>query len=135
MAGHRRHPPLGRGNGGVHPPIPEKGPGEDGDGKNRRRYAGMISGKARVAGLIGWPVAHSLSPKLHNYWLSQYGIDGVYVPFPVRPEHLADVIRALGRMGVHGVNVTIPHKEAVMRLLDHVDEEARRIGAVNTITV
>ena len=95
----------------------------------------MISGKARLTGLLGWPVGHSRSPLLHNLWLQRFGIDGVYVPLPVRPEDLAVVVPALARMGFIGVNVTVPHKQAVMTLLDLIDPVAERIGAVNCITV
>lgn len=93
------------------------------------------TGKARVAGIIGWPVGHSRSPRLHGYWLDKSGIDGAYVPLPVRPEHFAEVMRALPRMGMAGVNITVPHKETVLSLLDVVDEQARRIGAVNTVVI
>lgn len=95
----------------------------------------MLSGKAKIAGVIGWPVEHSLSPRLHHYWLERMGIDGSYVPLAVRPEDLADTIKALSKMGFAGVNLTIPHKEAVIPLLDEIDETARIIGAVNTIIV
>lgn len=95
----------------------------------------MISGHAKLAGVIGWPVSHSLSPKLHNYWLEQYGIDGAYLPLAVRPGDLASVIRALPAMGFRGANLTIPHKEAVIPLLDSIDDTARAIGAVNTIVI
>ncbi|WP_043745705.1 shikimate dehydrogenase [Paramagnetospirillum magneticum] len=95
----------------------------------------IVSGKARLAGVLGWPVSHSRSPRLHGFWLEQMGIDGAYLPLAVAPEHLETVIRALPRMGFAGANVTVPHKEAVMRLVDHLDPLARRIGAVNTLVV
>ena len=94
-----------------------------------------ISGKARLAGVIGWPVAHSLSPRLHGYWLRAHGLDGAYVPLAVRPEDLADVLGCLPRMGFAGVNITVPHKQSALEIVDQADESARRIGAVNTITV
>ena len=94
-----------------------------------------ISGKAKLAGVIGWPVAHSRSPRLHGYWLEQLGIDGAYVPLPVQPEHLAQAIAALPRLGFAGVNLTVPHKETVMPLVDHLDPVAKRIGAVNTLVI
>jgi len=94
-----------------------------------------LSGRAKLAGVMGWPVAHSLSPRLHGYWLERYGIDGAYVPLSVRPEDLADAVRALPKLGFAGVNVTLPHKEAVAALVDALDSAARRIGAVNTIVV
>ena len=94
-----------------------------------------ISGKAKLAGVIGWPVAHSRSPRLHGYWLEQLGIDGAYVPLPVQPEHLAQAIAALPRLGFAGVNLTVPHTEAVLPLVDHLDPVAKRIGAVNTLVI
>lgn len=93
----------------------------------------ILSGKARLAGVIGWPVSHSLSPRLHGYWLRQYRIDGAYLPLPVRPEALSPVIASLAELGFRGVNVTIPHKQAVLRLCTNVDSTAERIGAVNTV--
>lgn len=92
-----------------------------------------LTGKARVAGVIGWPVAHSRSPRLHGYWLKRYGIDGAYVPLPVKPEHAREAIRALLKLGLRGANVTIPHKEAALAACDETDEAARAIGAVNTL--
>ncbi|MFA6018621.1 MAG: shikimate dehydrogenase [Rhodospirillales bacterium] len=92
-----------------------------------------ISGKAQLAGVIGWPVSHSRSPRLHNFWLERHGIDGVYVPLPVHPDHLPEVLKALPRMGFRGVNLTLPHKEAALKLVDQADPMAMRIGAVNTI--
>lgn len=93
----------------------------------------MISGKAKTAGVIGWPVAHSLSPRLHGYWLNQYAIDGVYIPLPIEPENIVDALRALPMLGFKGANVTVPHKEAALKIVDRVSDTARRIGAVNTI--
>ena len=93
----------------------------------------ILTGRARLAGVMGWPVGHSRSPRLHGYWLAQHGIDGAYLPLPVRPEAFAGALRALGDLGFRGVNVTLPHKEAALAACDQVDPEARRIGAVNTI--
>jgi shikimate dehydrogenase len=93
----------------------------------------IINGQAKLAGVVGWPVAHSRSPRLHGYWLRELGINGAYVPLPVHPDHLASVIQSLPRMGFAGVNVTVPHKEAVMPLLHTIDPLARQIGAVNTL--
>lgn len=95
----------------------------------------IITARARVAGVMGWPVSHSRSPRLHGWWLERYGIDGAYVPMAVPPERIADAVRALPALGFRGANVTVPHKEAVIAALDHVDGPARRIGAVNTIVV
>jgi shikimate dehydrogenase len=94
-----------------------------------------LTGRARLAGVMGWPVAHSLSPRLHGFWLKQYRIDGAYVPLPVRPERLASALRALPDLGFSGCNLTVPHKEAALLALDEVAAEARRIGAVNTVRV
>lgn len=94
-----------------------------------------ISGKARLAGVVAWPVGHSRSPLLHNYWFERYGIDGVYVPLGVAAVDLERVMRALPAMGFLGCNVTLPHKEAVMALVDELDPLAAAIGAVNTVTI
>ena len=95
----------------------------------------MISGKARIAGVIGWPVDHSRSPRLQNYWLARHKIDGAYVPLAVAPDRLEAAVRGLPALGFAGANVTIPHKEAVIPFLDAIDPVAARIGAVNTIVV
>lgn len=94
-----------------------------------------ISGKARVAGVMGWPVEHSRSPRLHNHWLRRYGIDGAYVPLAVRPERAVEAIRALPALGFRGCNVTVPYKEVAAATVDRIDDTARRMGAVNTIVV
>jgi len=95
----------------------------------------MITGKARLAGVIGWPVGHSRSPRLHNHWLERLGIDGAYVPLAVAPTDLAAVLAALPRMGFAGANLTVPHKEAALALADEIEPLAARIGAVNTLVV
>lgn len=87
----------------------------------------------RVAGVIGWPVAHSLSPRLHDYWLKEHGIDGAYVKLPVRPEDFASVLRGLRQAGFRGVSVTVPHKEAAFALAHRVDARAAEAGAVNQL--
>ena len=94
-----------------------------------------ITGRTRLAGIMGWPVAHSRSPALHNFWLDENGLDGVYVPLAVRPERLAEALRALPALGFRGCNLTIPHKQNALALVDRVDPLARRIGAVNTVIV
>jgi shikimate dehydrogenase len=94
-----------------------------------------LSGKARLAGVMGWPVGHSLSPRLHGYWFERYGIDGAYVPLPVQPEDVEIAFRALPRIGFRGWNVTVPHKESAARLVDELDPAAARMGAVNTVVV
>ncbi|MGE4521013.1 MAG: shikimate dehydrogenase [Acetobacter sp.] len=95
--------------------------------------AQRITGKARLAGVLGWPVGHSRSPLLHNYWLRRYGVDGAYVPLPVRPEAFAVAVRGLQAAGFRGANVTVPHKEAAFRLADVLDDSARPTGSVNTL--
>jgi shikimate dehydrogenase len=95
----------------------------------------MLSGAARKAGVMGWPIAHSRSPALHGWWLEQHRIDGAYVPMAVRPDQLATALRALPVLGFAGCNLTIPHKEAALALVDRLDPVARRIGAVNTVVV
>jgi len=89
----------------------------------------------RLSGVIGWPVGHSRSPALHGHWLARHGIAGAYVALPVQPHHLEQALRALPVLGFAGCNVTVPHKEAAFRLVDHVDRAAARLGAVNTILV
>jgi len=88
-----------------------------------------------IAGLVGLPVAHSRSPVIHNHWLARYGIPGRYVLFPVPAERLVDALRGLSALRLRGCNITTPHKQAVMPLVDDVDPLAKRIGAVNTIVV
>lgn len=95
----------------------------------------MISGKARLAGILGWPVGHSKSPRLHNHWLALHGIDGAYVPLPIAPLHLAEAVRLLPHLNFAGANVTVPHKEAVLALVDEIEPLAARIGAVNTLVI
>ncbi len=93
----------------------------------------LPSGRARLAGILGWPVAHSRSPLLHGTWLERHGIDGAYVPLPVRPERFAGSARALADLGFRGANVTLPHKEAAFALCDRLAPSAERAGAVNTL--
>ncbi|WP_164156437.1 shikimate dehydrogenase family protein [Sandarakinorhabdus rubra] len=88
-----------------------------------------------VAGVIGWPIAHSKSPLIHRFWLGKLGIDGDYSRFPVAPEHVDAFVRALPATGLRGVNVTVPHKLAVMAALDALSDGAAAVGAVNTIVV
>ncbi|MPY73047.1 MAG: shikimate dehydrogenase [Alphaproteobacteria bacterium] len=95
----------------------------------------ILTGKAKIAGIFGWPIAHSRSPRLHGFWLERHGIDGVYVPLAVVPEKFAAAFRALPALGFRGINVTVPHKEAALAACDEVDAQARRIGAVNTVVV
>lgn len=92
-----------------------------------------ISGKTQLVGLLGWPVAHSLSPAMHNAAAAALGLDLAYVPLPVRAEDVATAVRALSALHFLGANVTVPHKQAVIPFLDELDPGARAIGAVNTI--
>jgi shikimate dehydrogenase len=92
------------------------------------------SARARLAGVVGFPVSHSLSPRLHGYWLEQYGIDGAYVRLPVAPGDFIAYLRTLQLLGFAGVNVTLPHKEAAFAASDEADTAAKRTGAVNMIT-
>jgi shikimate dehydrogenase len=98
-------------------------------------FGAGISGKARVAGVIGWPVGHSKSPALHGYWIARHGLDAAYVPLPVRPERLGEALKGLAALGFAGANVTVPHKEAVLRSVDAITPEAKRIGAINTLFI
>jgi shikimate dehydrogenase len=93
----------------------------------------ILTGKARLAGITGWPVSHSRSPRLHGFWLERYGIDGAYLPLPIAPDAFPAAIRGLMLAGFAGVNVTIPHKVAAFALCDSVDTSARLAGAVNTM--
>jgi shikimate dehydrogenase len=87
-----------------------------------------------LAGVIGDPVAHSLSPRLHGHWLRRYGLRGHYIPMRIAQSDLADALRVLPTLGFVGVNVTIPHKEHVLSLADTVTDRAALIGAANTLT-
>ena len=87
------------------------------------------------AGVMGWPVAHSRSPLLHGFWLKEHRIDGEYVLLSVQPEELAPSLRGLAARGFAGCNLTIPHKEAALAIVDVVDAASARIGAVNTVIV
>ncbi|WP_119460538.1 shikimate dehydrogenase [Rhodospirillaceae bacterium SYSU D60014] len=97
--------------------------------------ATVLSGRAMLAGVVGWPVSHSRSPRLHGFWLRHHRIDGAYLPLPVRPDSLAAALRALPLLGFKGANVTVPHKEAALAIVDRASAAARRIGALNTIVV
>lgn len=88
-----------------------------------------------MAGVMGWPVMHSRSPLMHNYWLDQQGLAGTYVPLAIAPDGLAAALRALHPLGFAGCNLTIPHKLDAMAIVDEVDEVARRIGAISCVVV
>lgn len=85
------------------------------------------------AGVIGWPIAHSRSPLIHNYWLKQYGIIGSYQRFAVEPKDLHHFLKNLRANGLAGCNVTIPHKENAMGAIDVIDDSVKAIGALNTV--
>jgi shikimate dehydrogenase len=92
-----------------------------------------ISGKTKITGLFGYPVEHTLSPSMHNAAFERLGLDYCYLPFLVHPDFIEQAVGAVRALNMAGVNVTVPHKEAVVPLLDIVDEEAAFIGAVNTV--
>jgi len=94
-----------------------------------------MDGKTTLTGLLGWPVEHSLSPALHNAAFAALGLNWAYLPLPTPPDHLPDVLRGLARCGFRGLNVTIPHKQAVLPLLDALSPTAAALGAVNTISI
>ncbi len=93
-----------------------------------------MSAAPPLAGVIGWPIGHSRSPRLHGHWLKRYGIAGYYIPIALAPESFEIGLRALPGLGFRGVNVTIPHKEHALALADTATELAQRIGAANTLT-
>lgn len=95
----------------------------------------MISGTTHIYGIFGHPVEHTFSPGMHNAAFKTLGKDACYVPFPVAPEHLEAAVKAVIPLGLRGLNITVPHKERVIPFLDGLSEEARLIGAVNTIQV
>lgn len=95
----------------------------------------MSSTPFHLAGVMGWPVSHSRSPLIHNYWLQKYGLTGSYVQLPVAPGTLGTAIPGLKALGFRGCNLTIPHKVEAMAFMDEVDPMARRMGAMNTIVV
>lgn len=94
----------------------------------------MTDTAASLAGVIGWPIAHSKSPRLHGHWLRKYGLSGHYVPIGLKPQDFETGIRALPKLGFVGVNLTIPYKEAILPMADTVTDRASLIGAANTIT-
>jgi shikimate dehydrogenase len=95
----------------------------------------MISGKTAVYGIFGYPVEHTFSPGMHNAAFQALGLDACYVPFAVHPAGIGDALRAVVPLGLRGLNITVPHKQAVIPFLDHLSEEAMLIGAVNTVEV
>jgi shikimate dehydrogenase len=94
-----------------------------------------VSESYRLAGVMGWPIAHSRSPVMHRHWLEHYGLAGDYVKLPVQPRDLERALRALPALGFVGCNLTLPHKGPALALIDEIEPMARRIGAVNTVTI
>ena len=95
----------------------------------------MADQRFGLAGVMGWPVAHSRSPKLHGYWLAKYGLPGAYVQLAVAPGKLQAAVAGLPALGFRGCNITIPHKVDALKLVHELDPIARRMGAINTIVV
>jgi shikimate dehydrogenase len=93
------------------------------------------SGRFLLAGVMGWPVMHSRSPLMHNYWFRQHNLAGTYVPLAIPPERLAAALRALHPLGFAGCSVTIPHKQEAMKVVDEVDALAKSIGAISCVVV
>ncbi len=89
----------------------------------------------KLAGVMGWPVAHSRSPVIHNHWIAEHDLSGAYVLLPVQPERIETALRALPVLGFAGCNLTIPHKVAALSVVDRIDDLAQRIGAINTVVV
>ena len=92
-----------------------------------------ITSKTKTLGIFGYPISHTLSPAMHNAVIKALGLDMVYLPFEVKPSNLKEAINGIKSLGIIGVSITIPHKESVIRFLDDISEEARLVGAVNTI--
>ena len=93
----------------------------------------IVQGTTRVFAILGDPVAHSLSPQMHNAALTALGIDSIYVPFHVTPDNLPAAVAGVRALQIAGLSVTVPHKECIIPLLDEIDPAAQRIGAVNTV--
>lgn len=93
----------------------------------------MVSGKSKVCGVMGYPVEHSMSPVMHNFYAEKTGTDLVYIPLKVKPDQVAEAVKGAWALNFTGVNVTVPHKQQVMKYLAEIDEAALAIGAVNTL--
>ena len=89
----------------------------------------------KLAGVMGWPIAHSRSPIIHNYWIKKHNLNGAYVVLPVDPANLKNALKGLSALGFAGCNLTIPHKVMALPMVDRIDETSRRMGAINTIVV
>ena len=95
----------------------------------------MITGTTKIYGIFGYPVEHTFSPGMHNAAFKALKRDACYIAFSVHPDRLGDAVRAIIPLGLHGINITVPHKQKVVPFLDEFSEEARLIGAVNTMEV
>ncbi|MBR71950.1 MAG: shikimate dehydrogenase [Rhodospirillaceae bacterium] len=95
----------------------------------------ILSRNITICGVIGYPVSHSLSPVLHNFWIKKYKQNGTYIPFAVDPNKLNEAIVGIINLGIKGVNVTLPHKESVLKYVQQLTDNAKEIGAVNTLTL
>ena len=95
----------------------------------------MSDPKFVLAGVMGWPVAHTRSPAIHNHWIAQYSLKGAYVQLPVQPQNLEAAIRGMPALGFAGCNITVPHKVNAMQLMDTLHPAARRVAAINTVVV
>ena len=93
----------------------------------------MLDARTKLVGLVGWPVEHSLSPQMHNAAFDALGLNWRYLPFPVAPAFFEQALAGLAALGIQGVNVTIPYKQAVLPYLDTIDPMAEKLGAVNTV--
>jgi shikimate dehydrogenase len=94
-----------------------------------------MNGETTLTGVMGWPIAHSFSPQMHNAAFAALGLNWAYVPLPVHPDRVREAVSGLRALGFAGANVTIPHKVAVMALMDTITDRARLVGAVNTIKI
>lgn len=92
-----------------------------------------IKASTKIYGIIGHPVEHSLSPSMHNNAFEKVGLDCVYLAFDITPGNLGDAVRGIKSLGIKGINVTIPHKQAIVNLVDEIDDDAMLVGAVNTV--
>ena len=98
-------------------------------------FVPAIFGHTQVVGVIGWPIEHSVSPAMHNAAFRALGLDWCYVPFPVAPLRVGQALQGIVALGLRGINVTVPHKQALLSLVDELTPATRAIGAVNTVIV
>ena len=88
-----------------------------------------------MAGVMGWPVMHSRSPLMHNHWFAQEKLKGVYVPLAIQPDNLEAALRSLQHLGFSGCNLTIPHKQQALKIVDEIDPIAQKMGAISCVAV